>query len=41
VDEQYGVVGCIVELAPGLVGHDDVTKASAEFGFEGAYPVGS
>jgi hypothetical protein len=41
VDEQHGVVGGIVELTPGLVGQDDVTKASAEFGLEAAYAVGS
>jgi hypothetical protein len=41
VDEQYGVLGGIVELAPGLVGQYDITEASAEFGLEGAYAVGS
>jgi hypothetical protein len=41
VDEQYGVIGGGVKLAPGLVSQDDITKASAEFGLEGAYAVGS
>jgi hypothetical protein len=41
MDEQYGVVSGIVELAPGLVGQYNVTEASAEFGLEGAYAVGS
>jgi hypothetical protein len=41
VDEQYGVVGGIVEFAPGLIGKGDVPQSSAEFGLEGAYPVGS
>ena len=41
VDEQYGVIGGGVELAPGLVGQGDVPQASAEFGLEGAYAVGS
>ena len=41
VNEQYGVIGGVVELAPGLVGQGDVPQASAEFGLEGAYAVGS
>jgi hypothetical protein len=41
VDEQYDVVGGIVELAPGLVGQGNIAQASAEFGLEGPYPVGS
>jgi hypothetical protein len=41
MDEQYDVVGGIVELAPGLVGQGGVPQASAEFGSEAAYVVGS
>jgi hypothetical protein len=39
VDEQYGVVGGVVELAPGLVREGDSLQASPEFGLEGAYAM--
>jgi hypothetical protein len=41
VDEQYDVIGSGVELTPSLVDQGDIAQASAEFGLEGAYAVGS
>src|SRR5918999_409818 len=41
VDEQYGIVGGVVELAPGLVREGDILQASPEFGLEEAYAVGT
>jgi hypothetical protein len=41
VHQEYGVVGGLIELPPGLVGQGDFSEPSAEFGLEGAYGVGS
>ena len=39
VDEQYGVVGGVVEPPPGLVREGDILQVSAEFGLERAYAM--